>query len=147
MGITREMLDECFDTAKLAESIWERMQRLRSRAESTTPGYGLIGGRGGSVSDKVGNNVAALDKLMRQFEAETDRYAILAADVNEAIQMLEEPILRNIMGLRYLDGLNWDDVADKAGHSERQCYRLHNNALEAMGIETGKDVSECQLEM
>ena len=134
MGIDRATLEQCFDTMKLSESIWERIQRLRSRMESVTPSYKAIGGRGSDVADKVGNGVVALDSLIRQFDAETTEYARLAADVNEAIQLLKDPRHRNIMGLRYLDGLNWDDVADRAGYSVDHCYRLNREAMMEMGM-------------
>lgn len=143
MAISRETLERCFDTMKLSESIWERMQKLRSRTEGTTPSYSTQP-HGGGTSDKVGDGVAELDKLLTQFEREVDVYARLAADVNEAIQMLEDPKLRNLMGLRYLDGLPWDEVADRIGYSVQRCYELHNLALLAMGL---KVQSQSELEM
>lgn len=133
MAITREMLDECFDTMKLSESIWERMQRLRARMERTTPTYAALPG-GSGASDRIGDGVAELDELLSEFNEEVNAYAILAADVNEAVHLLEKPKHRNIMGLRYLDGLKWEDVAKKAGYSVQRCYELHDEALKEMGL-------------
>ena len=141
MRVDRDMLEQCRKAARLAESTWERMQRIRSRAESTTQGYGSTGGGGGSP-DKVGNAVADLDELLNRFDEQTADYAELALDVDAAIWTLDDSRHRLVMGLRYLDGLNWPEVAARASYAISHCYDLHKEALALLGIESTKDQSQ-----
>ena len=148
MPITKEVLDKCFAKMKLSESTWERLQRYRARAESITPPYATVGGRGSELSDKVGNGVAAMDELVRQSREQVSEYAELAVIVNEAIfLLLDDPLQQNIMGLRYLDGMEWSMIAEKLNYSERRCYQIHRAALIAMGIDPGEDCSPLQPEV
>ena len=131
--MTKETLEHCAGMARLRDQIWERFERMRARAEAVTPMYAAVGGRGSGVSDKVGDGVAAMDELMRQFESQLDAYACMAVEVNGAIMALGDPSQQSIMGMRYLDGMGWERIAVKVGYSVAQCYRIHAKALKLMG--------------
>lgn len=51
-------------------------------------------------------------------------------EVERAIAAIEDPALRSVIRLRYIDGLEWLDVAKAIGCSEATVYRLHRSALE-----------------
>ena len=53
--------------------------------------------------------------------------------VNRGLKALND-LERQIVVGRYIDGLNWDDIADKVYYSERWCRSVRNKALEKLCV-------------
>lgn len=51
--------------------------------------------------------------------------------VYKKLQMLDG-LEKDIMQLRYIGGLSWDEIADKVNISSRHVYRIHDKALEQL---------------
>lgn len=49
--------------------------------------------------------------------------------VYKKLQVLDG-LEKDIMQLRYIGGLSWDEIADKVNISSRHVYRIHDKALE-----------------
>lgn len=64
--------------------------------------------------------------------------------IENAIQGIEEPVLREIMRLRYLEGLEWDKLGEKIGYVSRQCLRLHRVALNRLFYTDGVTIAKTQ---
>ncbi|MCL1819065.1 MAG: hypothetical protein FWG36_00250 [Oscillospiraceae bacterium] len=73
------------------------------------------------IAKKVGLEVSIF-KNLEILESQTLR-------VEEAIQAIDDSLLREILRLRYIDGLEWDKLGDKIGYVTRQCFRFHRKAL------------------
>ena len=56
--------------------------------------------------------------------------------VNRGLKALND-LERTIMIGRYIDGLCWDDIADKVYYSERWCRQVKNIALKKMELAMG----------
>ena len=143
--ITRKDLDICASLVREAQDIKERMQRLRSLAESTTAPFRDMPG-GAVLSDKTGNGAIALADLEADARRRIQSYFEHAGEVDKAIGELADPNQRIILRLRYVDGLTWREVSEKANYEERQCRRIHGDALSALGVEKlpeDDDVREC----
>ena len=54
--------------------------------------------------------------------------------IHAAIEALEDSTLRTVMGLYYLNGLTWEQVAEKVGYEIRSVTRLHGAALEQIAL-------------
>jgi len=65
-----------------------------------------------------------------------------ALRIETAIQAIDEPILRELMRLRYLEGLEWDKLGREVGYVPRQCLRLHKVALNRINHTQRADLSE-----
>ena len=52
--------------------------------------------------------------------------------VEQSINNLTENRYREILQYRYMDGLTWDEIADKMMYSLCSIHRLHNKALEQL---------------
>lgn len=134
MPISKTSLENYRDTAKLAENLYELLERIKARAERSTGAYCATAGSKGTAGDKVGNGVVNIDAIAMRYNEVLDRFVHDQIEVNAAIMELEDPRLLNLMACRYLMGMEWAEVAQRIGYSEQSCYRLHNEALEAMGI-------------
>lgn len=69
------------------------------------------------------------DRIIRQRDA-AEKAATQVMDILDYLP--ESSIEREIMELRYLDGLGWSDVSESVYLSDRQCYRLYKAALKAL---------------
>lgn len=112
-----------------------RVDELEHRSRRVTGLAGSVGRRGGRGPQALW--AALADERERELEAagaELDRYR----QVEALIQKVDKPIYRVILGLRYLQYLNWKQVRqqmEREGYfyEERQIFRLHAEALAAAG--------------
>lgn len=112
------------------ESLMERIARLRSSAQrvtrqlSHTPRYTR-------ERDQLADYAAKLDELERELAQEV-------IILEESIRTAEDDISqlndaqRIIMRLRYIDGLEWKQIAKRTMYSEQHLYYLHKSALKAI---------------
>lgn len=47
-------------------------------------------------------------------------------------QNLDNPISRKVLRYRYIEKLEWQEIADIMNYSERHIYRLHDNAIKKL---------------
>lgn len=48
------------------------------------------------------------------------------------VQSLDNPILRKVMMYRYVEKLEWQEIAGVMNYSERHIYRLHDKAIKKL---------------
>lgn len=53
--------------------------------------------------------------------------------VRDAINRLSDGLPRQVLALRYIDGLSWDEVQVKIGYESSQTYALHRKGLKELG--------------
>ena len=61
---------------------------------------------------------------------------------DSAIRAVEEPRLSEVLELYYIDGLTWEDVANRMGLDLRWVYRLHGRALMCVKVPEGMEGSK-----
>ena len=77
------------------------------------------------ATDGAGENLAALDaELVRQAEA----LAALQLRAGNIIDALSDPVDREVMRYRYLDGLNWRDICVRTGFGRTWLWKVHARA-------------------
>ena len=69
---------------------------------------------------------AAIDKLI-------DNQLAIKAEIITAIGLLNKPIYRRILLLKYVDGMTFPAIAEAVHISQRHTERLHGRALVEMG--------------
>ena len=95
--------------------------------------------RGSGCADLSGY-AAELDRLERDLLRE--RYARIAdyKDISGQISKLSSENEKDVLFYRYIKGLEWWEIAEKMGYSERQIHRYHGKALAHFEI-TNKKMS------
>lgn len=80
-----------------------------------------------------------MDTLVEQHLALKAMYANKLRELNDtllgietAIESLEDATERNLMRLRYIDGLKWEEITLAIGYSWQQTHRIHARALEKL---------------
>jgi len=107
-----------------------KLADIRSAVEYRSPAFDGSGGHGGS--DKVGVAVAnIMEREQRVSElsaAHTEKYK----EVERVIGGLGDDTLEEVLELRYLRFLKWEDIAKQMNYTERHITRLHGIALQIL---------------
>ena len=129
----KEFLQQ-YHWAELEERRLEReIERWRSRAEKVTPAYSQAPASGGDV--RPGEDVLLrLGDLAVELTHQRDKLIRLRRKIGAAIDAVPDARLRELLRLRYIDGLAWGRIAVQMGYSYKQVCRLHGTALEKMWL-------------
>ena len=114
------------------------MQKYADRIEEL---YHEASGLKAIVYDKDRVQTSPEDRMERIFiriDAEAEKYAKARARYDrevrkrmEMITALENPAHVELLTLRYVDGLKWEEIACAMGYTFRHTTRLHGEALSA----------------
>ena len=105
----------------------ERVERLRERLEAGRMSR-LTGMPRGGGADWT-ETADRLIELERVVNARTREWVRWKLDAIDAIRSVGEPRLAEVLELYYIDGLTWEQVAQRMGVDVRTVYRLHGRAL------------------
>ena len=113
------------------ESLKERRARIMADLTRVTQ---VISGmpRGGSGDDKLLKAMAKLDDIDRELGETVDRYIDTCSGILTDIEGLADSTAREVMRLRYVDGLSWGRIARKTHYSKSRLYQIHRAALEEL---------------
>lgn len=85
------------------------------------------------------NAVMKIIELEKTIDAEVKRLVALKKEIRDVINRLEDNDQKLCLKLRYIQYLKWAAVADEMCLSEKQVYRIHEEALENIEVPTWID--------
>lgn len=109
------------------ESLQERIERLRSRAEYTQQQLGECG-RSDPTRDRLAEYVAELDELERQLTGEMIALEKQLVFVDAELAKLPEN-QEKVLRLRYVNCQTWNEIAHQTHYSARNCQIYHLKAI------------------
>ena len=80
-----------------------------------------------------GRNAPGMESLDREIGARIEAYAATVREIEGEIDGLEEPLQREVLRYRYLNGWSWQAIAARMGYSREWLWKQHARALEKMG--------------
>ena len=103
------------------EALMERQRRYRELGKART-------------GDSPG-----LEALEEEIGERIERYAARVRGIEKKIDALDDPMQREVLRYRYLNGWRWQVIAARTGLSREWLWKLHARALEEIGAggETG----------
>ena len=135
--ITKEELKEHIRLKQEIADLKENIEKLRLQAQSISATR-ITGAPAGSGSpDKIADNLARVDNLIQHYQQKIERLLIQQKRIEEAIESLPASE-RLLMRYRYIDGLDWIDVAANMNYSWRHMHRIHSKILKKL-----KDGTQC----
>lgn len=105
--MTKEQLQNYCKIKKEYRQIKQRLHNMEKRLESEE---------------------ANIRPLREYYAAKLEELAAAQLTIEQAIEALN-PVERELIRLRYFDGLPWHRVATGISYSEQQTYRIHGDAL------------------
>lgn len=121
------------DSKRRARAILNEIQDLKDLATKITVTFNDMPGGGGSV-DKIGAIVAHIVDLQSELAVQAKTMKAEQEIVQAVIDAVDEPDLRQLLILRYINGLTWEKIAVDMNYSWRHTLRLHGAALAAVKI-------------
>lgn len=136
--MTNQEKKEFLQQYRLAEMEEQRLEheieRWRSRAEKVTPGYGKAPAGGGD-GRSMERTLERMGELAGELTAQRDKLIRLRREVGAAIDTVPDARLRELLRLRYIEGLSFERIAVSMDYSWRQVIRLHGVALNEVVME------------
>lgn len=126
-----------------------RVQRITAEIEelramkmypSVKDNDGMPHGSGGQGD--LSGYAADLDQMIQELIDEQYLRIKTYQQIARQIKKLRSENEKDVLFYRYIKGLDWWEIAEKMGYSERQVHRFHGKAL--AHFEIPKDVIECQ---
>ena len=140
-AITREFLRQIYaDRKKLVEDI-ERLRDMRERALCIPSASGNYGDKVQKTHDNRGNYWVdmATDLEAELTERDADLHERTLA-VSEWIKTIDDVATRQVMAMRYVQGLQWSDISMHLRRSDRRVYQLHSAVLATLP-ETSEEIA------
>ena len=107
----------------------DKIARIRNKVESPKTAMLTNDGKGGERKDFTD----CVDELIELQESYDKRAKAIIAEqihIENAIAALADPIERAVLGYKYIDGLNWEQICVKISYSWRNTHYIHAKALE-----------------
>lgn len=87
--------------------------------------------RASGVSNPVERRALRHMELEALYRAQLERLVAATTEIEEMIQGLPS-MERQVLRLRYADGLSWEEVCDAVHYCWVQVHRIHNRALDIL---------------
>ena len=85
-------------------------------------------------SDTIATGIATINDIEEEINKEIDELIELRKEIENKINAVDNPKLREILKCRYLDCKSWEEIAYKNNITWRHVYRLHEKALDEIKI-------------
>lgn len=132
---------------RLAGAAVRRLQgelaRWETQAAVLTARYGGASGRGSD--DPLQRAVEEMLALRDELAEELQRQVALRREIEGAVQQVEDERLRELLRLRYIEGLTWEKVAERFDCSYMQTNRLHKKAISKLDLWKGANTNNKKL--
>lgn len=109
----------------------ERIARLRSAMESLSHQFKISPSRSTKERDILGKQVAKVADLEADLIIKSITYEQTLSEMDQCMRALPS-MHRTILGLRYMQGMAWGDIAKQTNYSYSHCQRFHKEAIEIM---------------
>lgn len=118
---------------RLAQEIclWEK--RKDALCPFSEPHYETDG-----QNEELSKRQQEIGRLQKQLQKKIRDMLFLRRKIDRAIQGLENDTQRLLCSLRYLDGLTWEEVAEKMFYSVQHVHKIHVKALSHMELDPKK---------
>lgn len=110
------------------QNILEEIQELR--ADKLFPSVSMDGMPKGSGQADLSDFVALMDELIEKLKEERLCKVKLRMEIEGKIKRMDDTDEADLLRMRYLRGMKWEEVMAKTGYCRAQVNRIHGRALE-----------------
>ena len=128
----KEFLRRARRVDRRVDEATERVDRLRAKLEAGRMSSITGMPRGGAQDwTATADKLIELERRVNERTRELVRWKLMAMD---AIDLVDEARLREVLELYYIDGFTWEQVAQRMNYDVRQVFRLHGKALQKVKV-------------
>ncbi len=117
----QEWLERICDTDKEIEILQSELQSFFDKLTGYSQSYADI-----TASDSL---LTAYSDYAKGIKRRVDELSRIKAEVLEVISAVEKDTYRQLLVLRYVEGMTWECIAEKMYYSVRGIQRTHKRAL------------------
>lgn len=110
------------------QNILEEIQELR--ADKLFPSVSMDGMPKGSNQADLSDFVALMDELIEELKGERLYKVKLRMEIERKIKRMDDTDEADLLRMRYLRGMKWEEIMVKTGYCRAQVNRIHGKALE-----------------
>lgn len=126
----KEYLQRYKTAQKEAEDVELRITQLRLRyAAPSAIEYSDMPRAHDSEHD-LSDYMAKMDELTSYLVEKYKRCMGIEVDIYQRLDSMDRQEEREVLRYRYIDGMTWEQIAQRTGYVLRHIYRLHGNALQ-----------------
>ena len=123
----KEYLKSYRRAVKREKDILDEIQRLR--ADKMFPSVANDGMPKGSSQSDLSDYIAILDEQIELLKVERLEKARCYQKIERQISRMENEDEQEVLRLRYITGLKWEEVAVRMSYSWKHIHRIHSSAL------------------
>lgn len=123
----KEYLWRYRDAMRMIARIESELEELEAMKASKAINYDGL--PSGSNHSDLSDYIAGIDERKRKLNAEWEKRIDLYQDIERRIEGMKSQNENDVLFYRYIKGLDWWEVAEKMGYSERHVTRIHGEAL------------------
>ena len=128
----KEFLRQARGVDRRVDEAVERVDRLRAKLEAGRMSRITGMPRGGGEDWTA--TADRLIELEQRVNARIRELVLVKQAAMDAIDRVDEARLREVLELYYIDGFNWDQVAERMELDVRQVFRLHGRGLQRIVV-------------
>ena len=139
MKITKSFLQDYMRVKDELENVKYRLELYLNEQKTTE--YGMP--RGNTISDPTAAKALIKVQLTSEIKELTEQEEQMRVEIMNAFKKIPYPIDRQIMNLRYIDGLEWSEIAyvvfnkkwdylDREDKYVKKAYNIHSKALKVL---------------
>lgn len=124
----KKYLKSYLNMKKREAELEEEIEGLRSRYTGRAITYSDM--PKGSADKDLSDYAAEVDKLERRLRTMQQEAVKTYLQISDAIEKVEKITERQVLRIRYLQGItDWDVIGDELGYSRTHAARIHGSAL------------------
>ena len=130
----KEYLRQYLTAYHEAQRIGSDIARLRIRyAYPSAIQYSDMPKGSGSERD-LSDYMVKVEELQEQLNRKLDECIRIEIQIRTDIDRMEDDRERDLLRLRYIDGMTWEMIAERMGCAVRHVHRIHGRALAHMSL-------------
>lgn len=126
----KEYLNRYRHLVQRRESLLREIDMIRARATSTSIRIKDVNVQSSSrIHDQMAEDAALLADSTAALDAIVQEIDVALREILDAIDAVEDEKLKNLLTLRYVEGLSWQRVQEQMAYEHTQTMVLHGLAL------------------
>lgn len=126
----KEYLSQPYQMDRRIRSKERQLDALKSSTSCVSPTYGGEGGHGNGISSPVEYAALRIVSLSNEIEEDRKSLAAMLLEVGSVINRLDNPEHIELLTMRYIMFLRWEDIICRMGYAQNTVFRKHREALE-----------------